>query len=568
MVSAGHPGWEHTEYVTDADPTDPNHVMVCSMRFSQEKNQLTTVVYVSFDGGRSWTLGYDDSSSRFAGVWDPACAFGVNRHAFFLTLVQLDSVLDDKRSLRLYGSNDGGRKWESLNRLATIDRPNLTIDRTDGHYRGRMYLYGDPSAGDPKMTLMYSSDGGRTWIRSETEGQESMKEWGAGTILPNGILLLPYVLNNETQLAIAASTDGGAHIGPPSTVPQWRGCGGFATMASDDSSGQFRGRAFVAWSGLHHGRCAAFVSYSDDQGKAWSIPIRASDASPQQPLQSHASERLMPSIAVNKNGILGLAWYDLEEKATAPRYRLRFSASLDGGETWLRSVAVSTHAFIIKYPPEFSAQAIVTGGGRRRQKERSDEVDLWVWPSARNAYAWNTWPGDYAVSISAAADGKFQAFWIDNRTRTGELHTARVTVNGVIPRLCGQELNARENITSALEVQYTSSVWNPRTKTVSLQYQLLNTSRDTIDGPLKMRIVQLESDLGVPTVVFANGRNGGAGTVLDLLRAIPPSGLGPGQTSLPQRLLVKFDHVKQLRRIDQRDVVHMKVKVYGRRRST
>src|SRR6266542_769797 len=46
MVSAGHPGWEHAEYISDADPSDPNRMMVCSMRFSQARNQLAVGIYV------------------------------------------------------------------------------------------------------------------------------------------------------------------------------------------------------------------------------------------------------------------------------------------------------------------------------------------------------------------------------------------------------------------------------------------------------------------------------------------------------------------------------------------
>jgi hypothetical protein len=123
-----------------------------------------------------------------------------------------------------------------------------------------------------------------------------------------------------------------------------------------------------------------------------------------------------------------------------------------------------------------------------------------------------------------------------------------------------------KNITSAVEAQCTSSVWDPKTKTLSLKYQLLNSSNDIITGPLKMRIVQLESDLGVPRLISANGKYGG-GAMLNLLNVIPPKGLLPGETTKPQQLQVRFDRVNQLNGINQRDVVRMKIRVYGNRLS-
>jgi len=283
----------------------------------------------------------------------------------------------------------------------------------------------------------------------------------------------------------------------------------------------------------------------------------------------------MPSIAVNKNGVIGVTWYEFE-KVHAGGYQSRFSASFDGGETWLPSVRVSSYAHVIKSLPEFAAQPTVRGGGRRREtsdRQRSNKIEVWVWPSPRSYYSWNDWPGDYAGSIVAAPDGAFQTFWISNQSSVDELYTARITVQGNASVPGGKELAGLENVSSALELQYISSVWNPRKKTLSLEYQFLNTSSDTINSPLKVRIMQLESDLGVPTLVSTNGVYGHAGTVLDLSTVIPSGGLAPGQTTSSKKLSVKFAKVNQLGGIEGRDVLiegrdvlHMKIIVYGLRR--
>jgi hypothetical protein len=591
MVSAGSPGWEHAEYVADADPTDPNRVMVCSMRFSQAKNQLATGIYVTFDGGKNWMLGYNDTSSRFLGVWDPACGYGMNHQALLVTLVENDTAprspgflryetwkMGGDRQMHVYRSSDGGRTWDIPTELSAIDREDLKTDDTDGPYRGRMYLYGgteDPAA----LWLVYSIDGGRTWARSiKTEVEGSAEEYGSGTILPDGTLLLPYRLNHKSQtngpeitsIAVAASTDGGVHIDLPiavaPSVPRGQeSCdSGIMGMASDHSLGPFRARAYVTWAEKQRGRCYLFVSYSDNKGKIWSTPTQVRDVEPHR-LATPVSERLMPQIAVNKKGIIGVTWYDTDEGTSRPAYRLRFTASLDGGETWVRSVPVSARPFVVKEPPELAAQAFSSGGGRRMEPKRTDVADVLVYPSARSYYTWNGWPGDY-VGIAAGADGVFHTFWIANRTGVGELYTAPIIVRGTVFRRGSKDLEQLENVTSALEFQYTSSVWNPKTKIVSLEFHLLNTSDRLIEGPLKVRIVRLESDLGMPMLVLTDGSSGGPGTVLDLSRMISPGGLAPGQITKSQKLRVKFDKVSQLRGIQQRDIVHMKLKVYGTRR--
>ncbi len=135
-----------------------------------------------------------------------------------------------------------------------------------------------------------------------------------------------------------------------------------------------------------------------------------------------------------------------------------------------------------------------------------------------------------------------------------------------MPHSDAEGLGQLENVTSALELQYTSSVWNPLRKMLLLKYRFLNTSRDVIGGPFKVRILNLESDLGIPTLVFTHGSSNSEGTVLDLSDLIPRLGLAPGQATTTQAMVVKFDSVGELPGGSQRDIVHMKVEVFGIRR--
>jgi hypothetical protein len=115
----------------------------------------------------------------------------------------------------------------------------------------------------------------------------------------------------------------------------------------------------------------------------------------------------MPSIAVNKEGLVAVNWYDRRglpksrlvpteidlggRKVTAFNleangWNVRLRASLDGGATWLPSVQVN----------EEPGQGKIEVG--------------------------------HTAGLAASADGRFHAAWIDNRTGQNQLWTAAIEV--------------------------------------------------------------------------------------------------------------------------------------------
>ena len=106
----------------------------------------------------------------------------------------------------------------------------------------------------------------------------------------------------------------------------------------------------------------------------------------------------MPEVAVNKDGVVGVSWYDTRDTPGAePGWDVRFTASNDGGKTWEPSIRVSETSSV------FTA-AMQTKFGRR------------------------IGPGDTA-GLAASADGVFHPLWIDHRTQTPQVWTATVTVS-------------------------------------------------------------------------------------------------------------------------------------------
>ncbi len=504
LVSGQNPAWEHTEYMGDADPANPDKLMVCTMLFSPRHDQLTSGIYVSDDGGRSWDFTHNDTSSRLRGVWDPACAFGLNGAAYFMTL-RIDDALaiepdrggygawanEDAEGMALYRSEEGARTWGPATELGFIDNEDITIDRTGGPFHGRIYVYGNVEPWTD-MWLIYSDDGGENFKQS---ARRVLKETqavhgGPGTVLPDGTLLLSYKLIKDPKLkfddpgyftmAVASSTDGGRSIGAPVAVAPHTQCAnrnGATTpfMASDHSDGPFRGRAYIVWGEEYRNHCTLYLAYSDDKGASWSQPVRVSDERPRK-LPEKGPDIFLPTVAVNNNGVVGATWYDRREDPNNADHRLRFSASLDGGETWLSSVPVSAHSFVYSDPPAYPVTAVaLQGGGRRASKVKTDVFDIRVIPGARLYEGRNNGMGDYAA-IAVDAAGRFHTFWIDNRSGVAQLYTAPVTVTGRAVRDGSVQLADLANVTASLEFQSLSSVWDAGARTVTVEYQLLNTS--------------------------------------------------------------------------------------------
>ena len=113
-------------------------------------------------------------------------------------------------------------------------------------------------------------------------------------------------------------------------------------------------------------------------------------------------------MAVNKDGIVGVVWYDGRNDPSPIKGSFRcqdiyFTASLDGGETFLPEVKVST--------------------------KRSCPV------SPQNVQTALRFPagGEY-IGMSATPDGSFRILWSDNRAGTYQLRFATTKVNAKVVR--------------------------------------------------------------------------------------------------------------------------------------
>ncbi|HTQ57698.1 MAG TPA: sialidase family protein [Bryobacteraceae bacterium] len=413
-ISAAQPSVRHYEAYAGADPNDARHLIACAL-VVRAQDRIDNVFYMSADRGKTWshTLTVDHAV-------DPSCAIGSHGVAFAGNIH--DQLFPDGKTdsvLTVYRSADGGRTWQPSAVAAEsrgIDRAYVTPDSYAHGYRATRQ--------PPAVILFYPSrDQGRSFDRVLVSGAAVFsKPWffpGNGVVDDDGNFFALIAELDDTKrnmsyrtdaasapsadavLNIYVSRDAGQTLKPAGRIPgvcyDWRVPQlSLPVLAVDRSRGPFRGRLYAVWPDARFDRrTEILMSFSSDRGRTWSAPRAVSEDRQDDAANRHANQ-FMPAVAVNRDGVVGIAWYDRHDHADNLGYWVRFAASPDGGESWLPSTRVSSSPHM-------------------------DSAD-----TRKNS-------GDTA-GLAADAGGRFHPVWIDNRTGTPQMWTATVRVRGKVRR--------------------------------------------------------------------------------------------------------------------------------------
>jgi hypothetical protein len=446
-ISAARPSSEFNEVVVAAHPTDARRILACAMLDPGADRSVKSAAWVSSDAGRTWT---DPRVTTSHWANDPTCVWTADGTALFIHKVNdgaptpAGSVNSDFDVLGVERSRTAGRTWAPMVRgPQTNDRPFAAVDLTSGAlyvaYNG--HVHGEELAHDNQsfrntVALIRSDNAAATSFHAPAQRALMDQSASAGAnagmdgivVLPNrsvGVLYTHMTLATPSSdgvrtttgkptvarsaLMFTRSSDSGRTLEPASLVSpvssgynlaHARGITG--TIAVDASLGVHRGRLYVTWADFATKRGQIALTYSDDAGKTWSVSRFVNDDSAVVRANANGPDHSMATVAVNRDGVVAVMWYDRREYAGGEGYRPRLALSRDGGVTWSTSVALSAA------PNEKSAQ--------RRN-------DVWM-PNG----------GDTA-GLTAMADGSFFAAWVDNRTGAQQVWGARVTVTAATREL-------------------------------------------------------------------------------------------------------------------------------------
>ena len=385
------------------NPKDPKHLLAAAIVSSEPPHspQADCAAFASFDGGLTWSR----HDFRIANCGDPWVALREDGTALFAGLAP-------RGEIRLSRSADGGRTWATVpvDLGRGHDHETVVVDATAGPRAGSFYVVSGrmqrnkAGRGLASVFVARSADGGKTFAPPASFVASNLNSNAlAPGLLSDGTLVLPYLdfqsnaddfkgagMLERKRLWVVTSADGGQTFSHPMFVSEaCAGGGGFGSLAVDTSATPTRDRLYLICANRE--RNAVYVHHSAERGERWSEPVRVDRAA------GDVVFRRTPSIAVNKDGVLGVTWYERRKEAGKECQHVYFTASLDGGKTFRPEVRVSAAPSCPDTPRN--------GGSARR------------WPAG----------GDYS-GLAAAADGAFHVLWADSRNGIYQLWTARVEV--------------------------------------------------------------------------------------------------------------------------------------------
>lgn len=560
----------HFEMQLAADPEDADRLMACSMLDPDDRDESEVVTYVSLDRGRSWSPTLHVGREGEFASWDPTCAYGPGGVAYSVS-ENMDSSFDAWE--RIDQSTDGGRSWSSTpTRIKHAERTFLVVDHTTGRRRGWLYLYGAGQACTPGVEcrdpdgifLRSSSDGGRT-IGSEQVIPAAAKNYpigyGPGAVLSDGTLIAPFsewkdvreaggdvrvplldvrAARPNSMIKLIRSGAGRPNWPPVSEVDtiaehftEYRfNVAGVVVVAADASDGPFRDRLYAVWPDLRSGRSEILLSYSADSGHTWSSPRVVNDGA-RHARPDSGRDALHGMVAVNKDGVVGIMWYDRRDRPDNLGWTVRFRASTDGGETFGPSVKVSEIPYdpARTVPMPLMAMRDLSGAGR------------WT----RFGVHWFHFQGGDTAGLAADAGGVFHALWVGNSTGVPQLWTAPITVTGVVRENGSATLSGLEDVSSKVNPLFLRRRFTQSTGMIDADLELVNTSGDTIVGPLVVRVLDLTSEAGVASIIGADAGGDGEGAVWDFSSRLENARLAPGARTRPLPVRIHVSDAGPLR---------------------
>ena len=571
LVSGDRPKNEHGETVICASLSDPNLLIAGGMTttnggqlqaFGETTYQL---VYSSRDGGKTWHHAFETLDRGFSP--DAACAYGPDGSAHFSTMNgpigEGQDYSNNPLKILDYRSPDGGKTWEPpvmLTGVSGADRQYMIFDNTGGRYHGRYYIAFNaafnqrtvkdkPATGRQMYALSRSPDGGKTWDLPALRPADTRFHNGNMAMLSDGSIVsilgmgfappTPCTANpcHNRDMEVVISPPGGEFVGIASHVADAYGLTNFAThmisAVAVDASSAYKDRIYVTWNDDRWGRLQPLLSYSTDRGRSWSTPRSLSDSKPFVASDSTKGPHdTAPWIAVNKDGVVGAMWLDRRNYAENTGYDVRFSASLDGGDTWLPSVKVSEAPMRPRLvwenaPYQFTFRA------------NQDTI------SRRLGNPWWDFSGGDATFMTADAAGNFHPVWVDARTGVRQIWTTSVTVNGtVVPQ---RVIAAPTLVTRSISLDLVpgTEAYDSITHTIRIDAKLRNTGKTAIKAPLVAQVTALETKAArsVRVVGSDNGQST-IGATWDFTGLVTGGALNAGESTGAKHLVFQLDDIR------------------------
>jgi len=552
-ISSDAPNDPHGESFLAVNPKNPKNLLATACRIHDGESGSSA--YVSRDAGKTWSRVVPPrGGEKVSGGWDAIAYFDPSGRAYYAS--------NDRDGLWIIRSTDEGRTWSEATLLQAtkgFDRQYMGFDAT-GRFAGRVYAGAsvDSTALDGKsvsaLAVSFSDDGAKTFGQPRlinSLGDEKVFAFANMVVTPDGTVVLPFTtltmktpdftlfeptagekkrqLQMDFALRLAVSGDGGESYSVTPKVVSWKILGADRLMRTqggpnttiDLSNGPFRGRIYFVWNDDAGDRTNIRVVHSSDNGKTWSKPVTVND-------NKEPGEHANPTIAVDGQGVVGVVWNDRRAHKNEC-YDLFFSASVDGGETFLPNVSPQTKPTCAFAPGNWSPNAKVSAYPKTEDGESVEGQGFNVLMISTRFPG-----GGDTQGLAAGPNGVFHAGWIDGSSGVMRLATTPFTVQGSVSAAAKNE----RDVSTQVKLVAEGCGFDFKAKTLGCRMHLENKSPRPVAGPFAVELQNMMVNLTDFRVENADNGRAAEGARWEFT---PPGGtLAPGASTAERPFRWRF----------------------------
>jgi len=305
----------------------------------------------SMDRGNTW---HDAlfTGSPYTKDSDPTLTVDMSGN-FYAAVLSFEDIWDSN-AIVVFRSSDGGITWDGPWMAVGPsyeyfeDKELIACDRTGGLYSGNLYISWT-RFNDAEIMLVRSTDHGMTWSSPVSVSDVPGAQWSFPVVDAGGSVHVFWVDYNTNSILQDISSDGGVTFGEdlvvaPIETPSRILNGNIMTFSYPAVAvdlypeSPHYGSIYMAYMDTGPGGDAdIFLIKSVDGGFTWSSPLRVND----DPI-GNGADQFHPWIAVDETGAVSVIFYDRRLDPQNLLFDLFLAQSMDGGESFLQNLRVST----------------------------------------------------------------------------------------------------------------------------------------------------------------------------------------------------------------------------------